>query len=70
MNLISVSDILRFKSKINIVDIGANPIDGDLPYKSLLNAKLAHVTDFEPNPDALEQLILKKGPNECVALTG
>jgi len=62
--LASLSDILRFKSKINIVDIGANPIDGDPPYKSLLNAKLAHVTGFEPNPDALEQLILQKGPNE------
>jgi len=63
-DLSSIIKILRFKSLINIVDIGANPIDGDPPYKSLLEKGLAHITGFEPNPVALEQLNLKKGSNE------
>ena len=59
-DLSSIIKILRFKSLINIVDIGANLIDGDPPYKSLLGKGLAHITGFEPNPVALEQLNLKK----------
>jgi len=39
-----------------IVDIGANPIDGDPPYKKMLQASLCCVTGFEPQKDALAQL--------------
>lgn len=49
---------------IDVVDIGANPIDGQPPYKSLLDANLAKVVGFEPNPQALSALIDKKGSNE------
>lgn len=31
-----------------VVDIGANPIDGDPPYKPLLDAGLCRVTGFDP----------------------
>jgi len=47
-----------------IVDIGANPIDGDPPYKAMLAAGLCEVTGFEPQPAALEKLNRAKGPQE------
>lgn len=40
----------------DIVDIGANPIDGDPPYKKMLAASLCRVMGFEPQLDALENL--------------
>lgn len=47
-----------------VVDVGANPIDGDPPYKALLQRGLCRVTGFEPQPGALAQLEGRKGPNE------
>ena len=60
----SLADFLKFDSKINVVDIGANPVDGIPPYKALLESGLVDVIGFEPNPKALEILNAKKGPNE------
>ncbi|MET3029358.1 FkbM family methyltransferase [Flavobacterium sp. UW10123] len=48
----------------NIVDIGANPIDGDPPYKSMLQSGLCHVYGFEPQPHALAQLLNTKSAKE------
>jgi len=47
-----------------IVDVGANPIDGDPPYVEMLRAGLCTVTGFEPQPEALAALERKKGPLE------
>jgi FkbM family methyltransferase len=47
-----------------IVDVGANPIDGDPPYKAMLAAGLCEVTGFEPQAEALARLEQKKGPRE------
>lgn len=47
-----------------VVDIGANPIDGDPPYKPMLKQGLCRVTGFEPQPDALAKLNEAKGLNE------
>ncbi len=47
-----------------IVDIGANPIDGDPPYKPMLESGLCRVTGFEPQEQALAELERKKGPFE------
>ena len=47
-----------------VVDIGANPIDGDPPYAPMLAAGLCRVTGFEPQEEALRELQEKKGPNE------
>lgn len=47
-----------------VVDIGANPIDGDPPYKPMLDACLCRVTGFEPQQEALAELQRKKGPYE------
>jgi FkbM family methyltransferase len=47
-----------------VVDIGANPIDGDPPYKAMLAAGLCRVTGFEPQEQALTALQKMKGTNE------
>jgi FkbM family methyltransferase len=60
----SLSKIFDISPIVNIVDIGANPIDGDPPYKSLLSAGLARLIGFEPNPEALRELDRQKGPFE------
>jgi len=60
----SLADLLDLKLVIDVVDIGANPIDGVAPYKSLLDGGHARVVGFEPNPDALARLNSQKGPNE------
>jgi FkbM family methyltransferase len=47
-----------------VVDIGANPIDGDPPYKEMLAAGLCTVVGFEPQPDALAELNRRRTPRE------
>ena len=47
-----------------VVDIGANPIDGDPPYHEMLRKGLCTVTGFEPQPEALTSLLQRKGPLE------
>jgi FkbM family methyltransferase len=49
---------------VDVVDIGANPIDGDPPYRLLMDAGLCRVTGFEPQPRALAELRRLAGPNE------
>ncbi|MDB5632326.1 MAG: FkbM family methyltransferase [Tardiphaga sp.] len=39
-----------------VVDIGANPIDGDPPYKAMLQRRVCRVTGFDPHPQALARL--------------
>ena len=60
----TVFSMLDLRERIDIVDIGANPIDGEPPYKKLLDANLANVIGFEPNKDALMRLNEMKSPNE------
>ncbi|MDT3381991.1 FkbM family methyltransferase [Labrys neptuniae] len=57
-------ELLGPARRTHIVDIGANPIDGDPPYKSMLAAGLARLTGFEPQAEALARLEAAKGPNE------
>lgn len=47
-----------------VVDVGANPIDGDPPYKNLLNKRGCRVTGFEPQTDALAVLNARKSDLE------
>lgn len=49
---------------VAVVDVGANPLDDEAPYQLLLDAGLARVTGFEPQPDALEELHRRAGPHE------
>jgi len=48
----------------HVVDVGANPIDGAPPYKSMLSQGLCTVTGFEPQEAAWHELIQRKGPLE------
>jgi len=50
--LTPISAFLKIKSLIDVVDIGANPIDEEALYKSLLIAGLARVIGFDQNLDA------------------
>lgn len=59
-----LNSILETKIQIKVVDVGANPIDGDPPYRLLLQRGDASVVGFEPAPDALAELNRKKGPHE------
>ncbi|MEB3022251.1 FkbM family methyltransferase [[Mycobacterium] crassicus] len=59
-----VSDLVCCTRLTGVVDIGANPIDGDPPYRAMLDAGLCTVTGFEPQPDALAELVRRKGPLE------
>jgi FkbM family methyltransferase len=52
------------KMMVDVVDVGANPIDGTAPYQRLLDDGLARLVGFEPNLDALAKLNETKGPNE------
>ena len=57
-------DLLSPQQLTEVVDVGANPIDGDPPYKPMLSAGLCRVTGFEPQEQALLELENKRGPNE------
>jgi FkbM family methyltransferase len=60
----SFFELLSPERLTEVVDVGANPVDGDPPYKPMLDAGLCRVTGFEPQPDALLELQKAKGPNE------
>jgi FkbM family methyltransferase len=47
-----------------VVDIGANPIDGDPPYKTLLQIRGCRLTGFEPQAEALATLNTRKSDLE------
>lgn len=49
---------------VEIVDIGANPIDGEPPYRPLLDGGWGRVTGFEPQREALADLRRHAGPHE------
>jgi FkbM family methyltransferase len=59
-----LTEILAPARLTSVVDVGANPIDGDPPYKAMLAAGLCEVTGFEPQAAALARLEEKKGPHE------
>ena len=60
----SLHQILQPARRTAIVDVGANPIDGDPPYKAMLAAGLCDVVGFEPQGQALARLEKMKGPHE------
>jgi FkbM family methyltransferase len=63
-HFVSFKDLTGVDVTIKVVDIGANPIDGSPPYAPLMQAGVADIIGFEPNPDALAKLNSLKGPRE------
>lgn len=57
-------EVLQPARLTQVVDIGANPIDGDPPYAAMLRAGLCRVTGFEPQPAALAELQRRQGSLE------
>jgi FkbM family methyltransferase len=57
-------DLLRPRRLTSVVDIGANPIDGDPPYKEMLRQRICRVTGFDPQPDVLTRLNASKSDLE------
>ena len=49
---------------LHVVDVGANPIEGEAPYRRLLAQGHARVTGFEPQPEALARLNAAKSAAE------
>jgi FkbM family methyltransferase len=49
---------------VDVVDIGANSIDGPALYAGLLASGSARVVGFDPNPTAIQRLNLAKSVNE------
>ena len=58
--------LLGLEDRIDIVDIGANPIDGDARYQSLLDSGHARLVAFEPQQAGFEQLLAKKEPHTTI----
>lgn len=51
-----LAEVIGLDGRIQVVDVGANPIDGQPPYHGIYQEDLAHVIGFEPNPDAFAKL--------------
>ena len=62
-----LASTLNLDRRTVVVDIGANPVDGDPPYKEMLSKGLCGLIGFEPQAVALAQLNAKKGPHETYA---
>lgn len=60
----SLCQILQRELVVQVVDIGANPIDGEPPYLPLLQAGRARLVGFEPNREALAELDRRKSGHE------
>lgn len=63
----SLFDIFDDIPTIDIVDVGASPIDGQPPYQPLFNCEKAKIVGFEPNPAQFE-LLLNQQSNQCTFL--
>lgn len=59
-----LSALLHPARLTEVIDIGANPIDGDPPYKGMMLQKLCRVTGFDPHPAAIAELAKRKSSQE------
>ncbi len=60
----ALRDLLKPERLTAVVDVGANPVEGHPPYRTMLEAGLCTVVGFEPIVEALGILNGRKGPNE------
>lgn len=59
-----VAHLLGMTEPLQVVDVGANPVDGPPPYQAMLDQGLCEVVGFEPQPEALEKLQATQGPSQ------
>jgi len=57
-------DLLLLDALTEVVDVGANPVGDEAPYRTLLAEGLCRVTGFEPQSQALAQLNANKSAHE------
>jgi FkbM family methyltransferase len=57
-------DLLQPRRLTAVVDIGANPIDGDPPYQEMLRQRICRVIGFDPHPVGLARLNASKSDLE------
>lgn len=62
MNTTGIYALIAPARLTEVVDVGANPIDGEPPYASMLAAGRCRVTGFEPQADAFDTLQATQGP--------
>lgn len=62
--MLTLRDLIKPERITAVVDIGASPVEGHPPYRSMLEAGLCTVVGFEPLVEALTALNKAKGPNE------
>ncbi len=60
----TLASVITPSRRTVIVDVGANPIDGEPPYKGMLSKGLCNVIGLEPQSDAIAKLNASKGPHE------
>ena len=60
----TLAGFLFLEDPIIIMDVGANPMNFDAPYKPLLDAGLCKVIGFEPQKEAFDKLQNQKSPQE------
>jgi FkbM family methyltransferase len=59
-----LAGLLQPETLTRVVDIGANLVDGEPPYHSMLKNGLCQLTGFEPQAEPLAELNRLKGPLE------
>lgn len=59
-----LTDLVQPERLTSVVDIGANPIDGDAPYKAMLQRRICRLVGFDPHPEALIRLNASKSDLE------
>jgi hypothetical protein len=64
-----LSNLLSPERLTAVVDIGANPIDTEPPYKRMLNSRLCTLVGFEPQAEGLAKLNAVKSVWKAICLT-
>ena len=59
-----LNNLIRPARLTSVVDVGANPIDGEPPYKVMLQRRLCTLVGFEPQDEALAALNARKSDIE------
>lgn len=59
-----LKNLIRPARLTSVVDVGANPIDGEPPYKAMLQRRLCTVVGFESQDEALAELNARKSDLE------